>query len=564
MQKRALYKQFLNDFMTTQEDLLNNSEPTFEDNPLSTEPTSAWNTFYQDAEVKEAIAKDVHRTHPGYSFFTQGETYTVMKRMLFIFAKLNPGVSYIQGMNEVLAPLYYVFMTDTVQNADFVDDTSSTAVGKEATAAILDFNNVANVEADTFWCFMQLMGEIKDWFIPTLDKTLSGINGYINKYSNILVRQDPELAEYLDLLSIDPKFYTFRWITTMLSREFVLPDTVRLWDSLLSDGSRFDFLIYVCCAMVIRIRKTLLKSDFGEALKILQTYPSTDLNKLLLEAQVIKESEEKYMNGEVNNPLIGGENNSRGRKSSSRAKQRGKQYRKDVNEVVKVAQANAQIASEAISNAVSSGSVMAKRWYRSFSNTFDEWSQNSTTSKGKKQPTSKHAKQRTAIRGKATTREGNQQKSKTKNRGSNKHTEGGNAMSSNTAVTKSVFDILSTDLGLNDVDSDIGGNRKSSNDDGSLSLILNDVDAMLGETDLFLAQDGRVADQVPDTQQDSSLKMESNSPSMNHTNGDESSSTTAASMVAVNILPPTKQLSTSPILIDKKQISSGDEFVMVE
>jgi hypothetical protein len=35
-----------------------------------------------------------------------------MKRALFLYAKLNPGLRYIQGMNELLAPLYYMFKTD--------------------------------------------------------------------------------------------------------------------------------------------------------------------------------------------------------------------------------------------------------------------------------------------------------------------------------------------------------------------------------------------------------------------------------------------------------------------
>lgn len=29
-------------------------------------------------------------------------------RMLLVYAKLNPGVAYVQGMNELLAPLFYV------------------------------------------------------------------------------------------------------------------------------------------------------------------------------------------------------------------------------------------------------------------------------------------------------------------------------------------------------------------------------------------------------------------------------------------------------------------------
>lgn len=33
----------------------------------------------------------------------------VLARILFIYAKLNPGVDYVQGMNEILATLYYCF-----------------------------------------------------------------------------------------------------------------------------------------------------------------------------------------------------------------------------------------------------------------------------------------------------------------------------------------------------------------------------------------------------------------------------------------------------------------------
>lgn len=31
-----------------------------------------------------------------------------MTRILFIFAKLNPKVEYVQGMNEILAPIFYL------------------------------------------------------------------------------------------------------------------------------------------------------------------------------------------------------------------------------------------------------------------------------------------------------------------------------------------------------------------------------------------------------------------------------------------------------------------------
>jgi len=35
-----------------------------------------------------------------------------LKKLLLIFAKLNAGIRYVQGMNEILAPLFFVFQSD--------------------------------------------------------------------------------------------------------------------------------------------------------------------------------------------------------------------------------------------------------------------------------------------------------------------------------------------------------------------------------------------------------------------------------------------------------------------
>ena len=56
----------------------------------------------------------------------------------------------------------------------------------------------------------------------------------------------------------------------MLSQEFALPDVLRIWDSLLSDETRSDFLIDVCTAMVLVIRDDILTNDFAENMKLLQ------------------------------------------------------------------------------------------------------------------------------------------------------------------------------------------------------------------------------------------------------------------------------------------------------
>lgn len=38
--------------------------------------------------------------------------WEVVERILFIYAKLNPGQGYVQGMNEIIGPIYYVMASD--------------------------------------------------------------------------------------------------------------------------------------------------------------------------------------------------------------------------------------------------------------------------------------------------------------------------------------------------------------------------------------------------------------------------------------------------------------------
>lgn len=38
--------------------------------------------------------------------------WEVVERILFLYAKLNPGQGYVQGMNEIIGPIYYTFARD--------------------------------------------------------------------------------------------------------------------------------------------------------------------------------------------------------------------------------------------------------------------------------------------------------------------------------------------------------------------------------------------------------------------------------------------------------------------
>jgi Rab-GTPase-TBC domain len=183
--------------------------------------------------------------------------HDVLLRILFIFAKLNPGIRYVQGMNEILAPLYYVFSVDP--DAEWSE----------------------HAEADAFFTFSIIMSELRDRFIKTLDSSSSGVLAVVKTLDELICEVDKPVWKRLKSQGIDPRFYAFRWITLLLSQEFELPDVLRLWDSLFGDPDRWSFLLYMCCAMVCNMKPGIMRNDFATNVNMLQNYPDIDVQILI-------------------------------------------------------------------------------------------------------------------------------------------------------------------------------------------------------------------------------------------------------------------------------------------
>ncbi|CAD7083195.1 unnamed protein product [Hermetia illucens] len=322
--KRELYRQFIEEMVVPPG--LQSSEECH-DHPLSEGPESAWSTFFKDNEFLLQIDKDVRRLCPDISFFQQptefpcdivvnsrgerrlhqrvvpsilssanverkglgvtkinsmrkrnSESYEAMdegqeahwevvQRILFIYAKLNPGQGYVQGMNEIVGPIYYIM--------------ASNSVVEERKYA----------EADCFFCFTALMAEIRDFFIKTLDDSEGGIKFMMEKLAKMLHEKDPDVWLRLKQQELYPQYYSFRWLTLILSQEFPLPDVVRMWDSIFSDENRFSFLIDVCCAMIVLLRDQILENDFSTNVKLLQNFPPMDINIVLSKAVSLRQKQ---------------------------------------------------------------------------------------------------------------------------------------------------------------------------------------------------------------------------------------------------------------------------------
>lgn len=166
-------------------------------------------------------------------------------------------VRYVQGMNEIAGTLYYVLAND--HNSEWAD----------------------HAEADTYFLFHTLMMDIRDVFVPDMDSHSTGIQGRIGNMDRLLQTHDPLVYDHLQQLGIDSHFYAYRWLTTLLSREFLLPDTIRLWDSMFASPHKENFLRYVCVTMVMMVRDDLLEGDFSSNLRLLQRYPPANVDAIL-------------------------------------------------------------------------------------------------------------------------------------------------------------------------------------------------------------------------------------------------------------------------------------------
>ncbi|KAH9800207.1 Rab-GAP TBC domain-containing protein [Citrus sinensis] len=171
---------------------LRRQEISQEDHPLSSGKASVWHQYFQEA----------------------------MRNILLLFAKLNPVIRYVQGMNEVLAPMYYVFSTDP------------------------DEQNAENAEADSFSCFVRLLSDSVDHFCQQLDNSSGGILSTLSHLAELLKANDEELWRHLE--------YTNE-----------------------------HMLLRVCCAMLLCMKNRLLSGDFVANLQLLQHYPDVNIEHLL-------------------------------------------------------------------------------------------------------------------------------------------------------------------------------------------------------------------------------------------------------------------------------------------
>ncbi|KAI9698025.1 MAG: GTPase activating protein [Candelina mexicana] len=220
-------------------------------------------------EQKMRIEKDVHRTDrhiplfagediphpdPDSPFAEVGSNVHLeqMKDMLLTYNEYNRDLGYVQGMSDLLAPIYAVMQDDAV----------------------------------AFWGFSHFMERMERNFL----RDQSGMRAQLLTLDHLVQLMDPKL--YLHLQSADSNnfFFFFRMLLVWYKREFDWLDVLRLWECLWTDYLSSGFHLFIALAILEKHRGVIMEhlKHFDEVLKYINELSNTiDLPSTLLRAEAL-------------------------------------------------------------------------------------------------------------------------------------------------------------------------------------------------------------------------------------------------------------------------------------
>lgn len=71
---------------------------------------------------------------------------------------------------------------------------------------------------------------------------------------------EPKTWQKLEIMKIEPFYYSFRWITLLFSQEFEMFETLRIWESIFSRDDRTNYCNFFALALILSSRDIIAVS----------------------------------------------------------------------------------------------------------------------------------------------------------------------------------------------------------------------------------------------------------------------------------------------------------------
>ncbi|KAL1296967.1 hypothetical protein AAFC00_004567 [Neodothiora populina] len=251
--------------------------------PLSDGTESPWAVLRQDETLRAEILQDVDRCMPENMYFRQPEAQRKLLDVLFVFCKLNPDVSYRQGMHELLAPILWVVESDAISD-------KPTGMLSSDDQMLCQMCDSQFIEHDSFTLFGIIMQGAKSFYEQAAHSATSLVsttpakptatleNPIITRIHRIfdeyLPHIDPRLSQHLRDIDLIPQVFLMKWIRLLFGREFPFDDVLSMWDVIFAEDPTLEIVDLICLVMIVRLHWELLESDYNTALTVLLRYPA--------------------------------------------------------------------------------------------------------------------------------------------------------------------------------------------------------------------------------------------------------------------------------------------------
>ncbi|KAI9291353.1 RabGAP/TBC, partial [Neoconidiobolus thromboides FSU 785] len=186
-------------------------------------------TVRESEDFKEQsfrIEKDVLRTDRHIPLFSENEedehvesnlpqsnaNLEQLKDILICYHFYNPSLGYVQGMSDLLSPIFAV-MQD---------------------------------EVETFWCFVAFMDKVKTNF----SRDQQGMHGQLTTLSLLIKLIAPTLHLHLVDISADNMFMCFRWLLIWFKREFSFDNIMRIWEIIWTNHLTKHYHLFIAAAIL--------------------------------------------------------------------------------------------------------------------------------------------------------------------------------------------------------------------------------------------------------------------------------------------------------------------------
>ena len=213
------------------------------------EESKEYQKYLEHSGTNAQIERDLQRTFVNNSDKTI-KNFQKLKNVLTVFTKLNDG--YCQGMNFIAGFLL----------------------------KLTNFN-----EVKTFYIIKNILDDIKGYFedgFPSLKKNLE-------VFDNSFKELYPTLYSHFKNNELYNELWVGKWIQTLFTLNLPFEELTSIWDVLMLKG--FDYIIYICLAILESLEKHLLKlNDSSDILDYINNVLNPTVTSLIYKNQLEKEN----------------------------------------------------------------------------------------------------------------------------------------------------------------------------------------------------------------------------------------------------------------------------------